>query len=322
MSEEERKLNELSKLLEMLFHQGGWFTQFFQYFVSAGLVILFLLYIYQYATGKTDFLGRPREQQQDPSASILRLEHLQLVKDELEEKVTLLEKERHDLMEEMKEINDQNEALENQYKQLNEELKRFQQENQKLEENLQNEIYTFTQIMAAVNEVISAIVYWENFQQNRDDIYMNILDSMIGTMTKFRLKDPRVVIHVSHPLNENYFCHFAHSSSHTHRVKQYEPPKHGSAAGRAWRTNQVYYVPDVTSDKYEYERKEGSRKLYRTILCIPLMIGDDEKTKLGVLSMTGYTPDAYSERDMETVILFTKLLYPLVYWELKRIKPT
>lgn len=315
-----RKLNELSKLLDVLFHQGGWFTQFFQYFVSTGLVILFLLYIYQYATGKTDFLGRPREQQ-DATASIFRLEHLQMIKDELEEKVALLEKERRDLLKEIKEINHEYEILGDQYKQLEEELKRYKRENEKLEENLHNEIYTFTEIMAAVNEVISAIVYWENFQQNRDDIYMNILDSMIGTMTKFRLKDPRVVIHVSHPVNENYFCHFAHSSSHTHRVKQYEPPKHGSAAGRAWRTNQVYYVPDVTSDKYEYERKEGSRKLYRTILCIPLIIGDDEKTKLGVLSMTGYTPDAYSDRDMETVILFTKLLYPLVYLELNGIKP-
>ncbi|SHE38085.1 GAF domain-containing protein [Seinonella peptonophila] len=312
-------MEEIFRVFNILFQDGSWFAEFFKYFVSIALVTLFILFAYQYATGKTDVMGRPQDGDETP-ASIYRIETLQRIKDELEEKVVLLERERKELTTELVNVNRHYKDQQSKNKELEQTLRLVKKSNETLKKEIDNEMYVFLQIMGAVDEIAAAIANWSNFLKNRDDIYVNILDYMISTMKDFRKKDPRIVLHVEHPKYEDRFIHFAHSSSHTHRVKQFEPLKHGSAAGYSWRENQVYYVPDVNDDSYDYQRKSQSRRHYRTVLCVPLSIGNDDETKIGVLSVTGYTMDAYTDKDIETVILFVHLIYPLVWLELKENK--
>jgi hypothetical protein len=44
----------------------------------------------------------------------------------------------------------------------------------------------------------------------------------------------------------------------------------------------------------------------------------DESTKIGVLSITGTPVAAYEKIEIERVLLFSSLLYPLVYMDVKR----
>jgi hypothetical protein len=77
-------------------------------------------------------------------------------------------------------------------------------------------------------------------------------------------------------------------------------------------------VPDVENQQYEYDRKERSRKVYRTILCIPLKAETANFGPIGILSITGAPVNAYEKIEIERACVFASLLYPLIYMDLKK----
>lgn len=196
-----------------------------------------------------------------------------------------------------------------------EEAKMLKQLYDELDEKYDDETYATSQILYAASEVAAAIADMESFYKHRDDVYDNLMDYVINTLKGFREKNPRIVIHVRDPKKGDRLTHFTHSSGFTHRVKEYQPPIYGSAAGRAWRTREMYYISDVELPDYEYERKESSARDYRTLVCIPIIAGMEKDTCIGVISLTGKPVHAYEKIELERVVLFSQILYPLIWMD-------
>jgi hypothetical protein len=287
---------QMIQFFETLDKNGGWFLDFLSYFIASGLILVFIVYIIRLWKGEINWLGQKVE--------TTPVENPSNEKKAIEEQYSLLQKEK--------------EALEEEYHQLIGEMNLLKQIYEELDAKYADETYTMTQIMYTAEEISLAFAKWGQFEQDRADIYDNLLNYLVNTLKETRQKEPRVVIHVKHPTKEDSLIHFAHSSSHSHRVKEYEPPIIGSSAGKAWRSGKLYYVPDVEDPNYEYHRKERSNRFYRTLLCIPLQAGNDPSTKIGVLSITGKPVDAYDKTEIERATLFSYLLYPLVWWDLHR----
>lgn len=304
---------DLLKIAETFDKSTGWFLEFMGYFVAFGLVATFIVHFYRYATGQSDWLGRRIEE--NGEILQLQLEALRKENEELEKKLIQVEVERQDLLERSrekeKEIGEKNKNI----VELIHEIDKLRELYMELDEKYDDETYATSQIMYTAEEVAAALSNEENFRKNRGDIYINLLDYLINTLKGYKEKNPRVVIHIKDPKKENVLVHYAHSSGHSYRVREYEPPIDGSAAGRAWRTGEIYYIPDVEDTQYEYNRKTQSTKYYRTILCVPLKAGTDPATKIGVLSLTGKPVDAYEKIEIERVMLFASLLYPLIYMD-------
>lgn len=174
-----------------------------------------------------------------------------------------------------------------------------------------------SQIMYTADEIAAAIADEKKFQANRDDTLKNLLDYLVNTFKNSREKNPRVVIHTIHPTRDDVLAYYAHSSGHSHRVRDYQPPIHGSAAGRAWRTKKIYYIPDIKESDCEFDHNSFLRKEYRTILCIPLRVDIIEFSEIGVMSITGKPVHAYEKVEIERAMLFASMLYPLIYIDLK-----
>ncbi|SEN30502.1 GAF domain-containing protein [Lihuaxuella thermophila] len=307
--------DDLLKIAETFDKNTGWFLDFLGYFVAIGLVATFLVHFYRYATGQSDWLGRSTND--TSQLTQIQLDSLRKEKEEIERKMIQLESEIQDLVTLLKEKEADLEEKTQEVIEMVHEIETIKSLYEELDEKYDDETYAMSQVMYTADEVASAIANEENFRQNRADIYINLLDYLINTIKGFREKNPRVVIHIKHPKKDDVLVHYAHSSGHSHRVKDYEPPIDNSAAGRAWRTNEVYYVPDVEDPQYEYDRKAHSNKYYRTILCVPLKAGADPSTRIGVLSITGKPVDAYEKIEIERVMLFARLLYPLIYMDTK-----
>lgn len=290
------KISDLFSLLDKLDASVGWFFDFLSYFFAAVLILVFLVYLVKLWRKEINWLGQPilpelENVQHEDNTELLKINAI-LTK-ELEEAMTELAK-------------------------AKKEVETLHSLCQELDQKYDDETYTISQIMYTASEVAAAMYDLDNFFENRDDIYDNLLDYLINTLRGFREKNPRIVIHTKHPSKEGHLIHFAHSSGYTHRVKEYTPPIHGSAAGRAWRTQDVYYLPDVESDEYEYERKPKSSRIYRTLLCVPINVGTEFNSCIGVLSLTGTPVNAYEKIEIERVVLFSKLLYPLILTDLRK----
>lgn len=304
-------------MLELLDKNSAWFFDFFVIIVAVGISATLLIHIYRFATGKNDWLGRNLDGgDQNSQMALIQLDTCRKENEGLEKKVLLLENDRQELMDLLKEKENQLDQQKAQLAKSKEEIEILKNLYEELDQKYDDETYTMSQIMYTAEEVAAAIVDQKRFRQNRDDIFMNLLDYLVNTLKNFRFKNPRVIIHVKHPEKNDVLAYFAHSSGHSHRVKIYEPPIHGSAAGHAWRTNEVYYVPDVENQSYEYDLKTHSRKVYRSILCVPIKAGNYEPTKIGVLSITGAPVNAYEDIEIERATLFASLLYPLIYIDL------
>ncbi|MFC7442501.1 GAF domain-containing protein [Laceyella putida] len=311
---------DLIKLAEIFDKSSGWFLDFLAYIVAIGLVAMLVIHIYRFATGKNDWMGRSLdEMDQGGQMALIQLERCREENEELEKKVVLLEQERQDLLELVKEKEGMIEKQKKSLVKMSQEIKTLKELYEELDNRYDDETYTMSQIMYAADEIAAALVEEKHFRQNRDDIFMNLLDYLVNTFKDFREKNPRVIIHVKHP-EEDVLVHYAHSSGHSHRVKLYQPPIMGSSAGVSYRTNEVYYVPDVESVEYEYDRKELSRKVYRSILCVPIKAGTLEGKTIGVLSITGMPVNAYEKIEIERAMLFASLIYPLIYIDLRKRK--
>ncbi len=308
---------DLITMLELLEKNSAWFFDFFVIILAVGISATLLIHIYRFATGKSDWLGRDlNEGDQSSQMALIQLDTCRKENEGLEKKVLLLENDRQELMDLLKEKENQLDQQKIQLAKSKEEIEILKNLYEELDQKYDDETYTMSQIMYTAEEVAAAIVDQKRFRQNRDDIFMNLLDYLVNTLKNFRLKNPRVIIHVKHPEKSDVLAYFAHSSGHSHRVKIYEPPIHGSAAGHAWRTNEVYYVPDVEDRSYEFDLKTHSRKVYRSILCVPIKAGNYEPTKIGVLTITGAPVNAYEDIEIERAVLFASLLYPLIYIDL------
>lgn len=292
------------KLVEKLLISGGWFSEFLRFLIAGVLLASCIIYLVRLWKGQVDWLGRSTE---DP----LQLTGLQPAMESLERQVEQLQQEKAQLEEKLQEM----QRLVTEKDGMIEELTQLYEE---LDENYEDETHTMVQVMYTAEEVASALASEENFYLNRDDIFTNLLDYLVNTIRGYREKNPRVAIHIEHPEKKDRLIHFAHSSGHSHRVREYEPLIDGSAAGRAWRTGEIYYVPDIEDEQYEYDRKVASKKYYRSILCVPLKAGNDISTRIGVLSVTGKTVGAYEKIEIERITLFASLLYPLVYLDIKK----
>jgi hypothetical protein len=311
--------DDLLKLFEIFDKNTGWFFDFLVIVVSISIAILIGIYLYRFASGKIDLMGRKMEEpNQQSQMALIQLESCRKENEELEKKQVLLEQERQELLDLLKEKEQELGKNAANLKKAVQEIEILKGLYEELDAKYDDETYTMSQIMYTADEVAAAIANEERFNQNRDDIFMNLLDYLVNTLKNFREKNPRVIIHVKHPNQKERLTHYAHSSGHTHRVKIYEPPIYGSAAGRVWRTQDVYYVPDVEDQQYEYDQKEHSRKVYRSILCIPLKAGVSHSNIIGVLSITGTPVNAFEKIEIERSLIFASLIYPLIYIDLKR----
>jgi hypothetical protein len=292
------------KLIEKLVIDGGWLSELFRYLIAGVLVATCMIYLIRLWQGKIDILWRKVEDQG-------QVHILQVDKSNLEQQVEKLQQEKMELDQKLKEV-----RLEMMEKDKT--IQELQKIFVELDEKYDDETYTTSQIMYTAEEIAAALANEENFHLKRDDIFTNLLDYLVNTIKGYREKNPRVVIHIEHPEKKDRLMHYAHSSGHSHRIREYEPLKDGSAAGRAWRTCTNYYVSDVEDKTYEYDRKVASSKYYRTILCVPLKAGNDPSTRIGVLSITGQPENAYEKIEIDRVVLFASLLYPLVYMDIKK----
>lgn len=285
-------ISDLFSLFEELDKSGGWFFQFLSYFVAGVLITVFLVYLIRLWKGEINWLGQPTQELAEGEGTTELDTNHEFLRKELEsvtEQLAQAQKEAHI-------------------------LKRLYDE---LDQKYDDETYSTSQIMYAASEVALALYDQPNFLKNRDDVYDNLLDYLINTLKGFREKNPRIVIHVKHPTREGFLVHFTHSSGFTHRVKEYMPPIYGSAAGRAWRSQDLYFIPDVESTEYEYERKARSTRTYRTLITVPISAGTEPDSCIGVLSLTGTPVNAYEKIELERVVLFSKLLFPLILTEVR-----
>lgn len=275
---------------------GGWFYDFLSYLVAGTLMVLVLIYFFRLAKGDVDWFGRKIIDE-------LAVEESEKLKAELQEQLTLVksENEQHILV-----IQEQTKKL-----------KELQDLFTELDSKYDDETYFTSQVMYAAQEIAAAIADTTEFEQNRDDTFDYLLDYLINSLKGFREKNPRIVIHVKHPNSTERLSHYVHSSGHSPRVKEYEPIIDGSAAGRCWRTNKIYYIPDTEEDQIEYEKVDQVTKYYRTLLCIPIHAGPDKSKRIGVMSLTGREVHAYEQIEIERAVLFSYLLYPLIYSDLK-----
>lgn len=275
---------------------GGWFYDFLSYLVAGTLILLVMIYFYRLSKGNIDWFGRNITDealtQESEKIKADLLEQLTVVKNENQQHVTLIQEQSQKL----KELQDLFTELDSKY---------------------DDETYFTSQVMYTAQEIAAAIADTTEFEQNRDDTFDHLLDYLINGLKGFREKNPRIVIHIKHPTSTERLSHYVHSSGHSPRVKEYEPMIDGSAAGRCWRTNQIYYIPDTEQKEIEYERKEQVTKYYRTLLCIPIHAGTDKSKRIGVLSLTGKGIHAYEQIEVERAVLFSYLLYPLIYMDLK-----
>ncbi|WP_044639926.1 GAF domain-containing protein [Risungbinella massiliensis] len=285
-------ISDLFSLFEKLDKSGGWFFQFLSYFFAGVLITVFVVYVIRLWKGEINWLGQPTQELIEGEGTSELVASHELLRKELEAATEQL-------------------ALAQEEAQM---LKSLYDE---LDQKYDDETYSTSQIMYAASEVSLALYDQPNFLKNRDDVYDNLLDYLINTLKDFREKSPRIVIHVKHPNQEGLLVHFTHSSGFTHRVKEYMPPIFGSAAGRAWRTQDLYYIPDVESSEYEYERKARSSRAYRTLVSVPISAGTEPDSCIGVLSLTGTPVNAYEKIELERVVLFTKLLFPLILTEVR-----
>lgn len=309
---------DLLRIAEIFDKNTGWFLDFLVIVVSIGIAATLVIHIYRFATGKSDWMGRSTEEAESSGQmALIQLENCHKENEELKKKLVLSENERLELVERLKERDTELEQKKETVLRLTEEVNTLKELYEELDARYDDETYTMSQIMYTADEIAAAIGDEKRFQANRDDILMNLLDYLVNTLKNFREKNPRVIIHIKHPDKDDVLVHYAHSSGHSHRVREYHPPIYGSAAGRAWRTQKVYYVPDVEDAKYEYDRKEFSRKVYRSILCVPLKAGSIESTEVGVLSITGTPVNAYEKIEIERAMVFASMLYPLIYIDLK-----
>jgi hypothetical protein len=312
---------DLLKLAEFFDQNSGWFLDFLVIVVAIGLLATLVIHIYRYATGKNDWLGRPidgEEGEQAGKVALLQLDVCRKENENLEKKLALAEAEKQELLQLLKEKEQEADKLSDAVGKAEQEIQTLQSLYEELDSKYADETYTMSQIMYAADEVSIAIADMDYFALNRDDFYMNLMDYMINTIKDFRKKSPRVAIHVPHPERDDVLIHYAHSAGHSHQIKQYQPPVNGSSAGKAWRTGKPYYVPDVEDPQFEYDRKKLSRKHYRSILCVPIMAGDRFSTRIGVLSVTGTQIDSFDKIEIERIMLFTGLLYPLMFIDLNR----
>ncbi|RAL21342.1 hypothetical protein [Thermoflavimicrobium daqui] len=295
-------ISEIIRFFERLESSGGWFYDFLSYFIAIGLVLVFIIYLIRLWRGEINWLGQRAEEINETDSP---------QRDELENQVTKLIQENELLI---KQINKKDRMIQK----LTKEVKEVKQLYMELDERYEDETYTMSQIVYTAEEVATAIVNEEDFVKNKDDIYDNLLDYLINTIRGYREKSPRIVIHIPHFTKEGVLMHYAHSSGYSHRIKEYEPEIFGSAVGHAWRNNEVYYIPDVEEAGIEFDRNRQAKKKFRSLLCVPLSAGQDFSTCIGVLSLTGEPVNAYEKIERERVVLFSKLLYPLIYFDLVR----
>lgn len=276
---------------------GGWFYDFLSYLVAGVLILLVCVYFYRLAKGQIDWLGRSV----DNSISL-----------------EVLEKEKLDLLTELTQTKDTIEQQAQTIRDQENKLKELQELYSELDSKYDDETYTTSQIMYASQEVAAAIANEAEFEKNKDDIFDHLLDYLINTLKGFREKNARIAIFIKHPTSNEHLTHYVHSSGHSPRVKEYKPPIDGSAAGHAWRTNEVYYVKDIENKHYEYHQKEKASRYYQSLLCVPIHAGPDKSTRIGVLTLTGKNANAYEKIEIERVILFAHLFYPLIYKDLQK----
>ncbi|MDQ0417024.1 GAF domain-containing protein [Croceifilum oryzae] len=284
------------EFFKTLDENGGWFFDFLSFLVAGTLAVIVLIYFYRLARGDIDWFGRKIIDQES-------IEETEKIKMELQEQLTVVKSENAQYTQ----------VIQEQSKKLTEIQNLFTE----LDSKYDDETYFTSQVMYAAQEVAAAIAATNEFEGNRDDTFDYLLDYLINSLKGFREKNPRIVIHVQHSKSTEKLSHYVHSSGHSPRVKEYEPIIDGSAAGRCWRTNKIYYIPDTEQDSIEYERIELVTKQYRSLLCIPIHAGPDKSKRIGVMSLTGREVHAYEQIEIERAVLFSYLLYPLIYTDLK-----
>ncbi|WP_124727414.1 GAF domain-containing protein [Staphylospora marina] len=312
-------MEDLLKLLDRFDQSSGWFMDFLALVMAAAVVAMLGIHIHRFATGKTDWLGRtPQEEDASGQVALMQLEVCRNENEDLKKQLALSLAENQDLLRLLKEFEQETETLKNRLETSDKKVAALKELYEELDRRFADETYTMTQIMYAMDEINLAVSNPEYFERNRVDVCMNILDYLINTIKDFRSKQPRVTIHVRHPDRDDVLIHYAHSTGHNHWVKRYQPPVDGSAAGKAWRTGTPVYIPDVNEPGVEYHRKEHSQRLYRSILSVPIIAGNELSTRIAVLTMTGAPVDAFDKTEMERVLLFASLLYPLIHMDLGR----
>ncbi|MBD1371509.1 GAF domain-containing protein [Hazenella sp. IB182357] len=311
-------MEEFLDFIDLLEKSNSWFLEYLGYLVAVSLAVLIAIHLYRFYKGENDWLGNPLGDQQqggNPTAEIelLRKEYL-----DLEKKFSQLETENWSIKENLQMQSDVILQKKKQLQELGSKYHTLKELYKALDKKYEDETYTISQIMYTADEMAIAIQDEKAFIENRIDIYRNLLDYLTNTLKDFRDKNPRVIVYVKTKHQDDKLIYLAHSSGHSHQVKEYSPPIEGSAVGIAWRNGEVNYIPNMMECNCEYDKQEALDENYKSLLCVPLKAGIHTPRKIGVLSLAGTLQDSFDKTEIERVLLFSSLLFPLVYIDLKR----
>jgi hypothetical protein len=169
--------DDLLKIAELFDRNSGWFINFLVYVVAVGIVATLVIHLVRFAKGKVDWLGRVIEEQ-NPSATQMVQIQLELCRkehEELELKLLRAETERAELMKQLKVKEEELIEKEQKLAELIQELDVLKGLYEELDARYDDETYTTSQIMYTADEIAIAIADSVLFEENRDDIYMNLL---------------------------------------------------------------------------------------------------------------------------------------------------
>jgi putative methionine-R-sulfoxide reductase with GAF domain len=93
-------------------------------------------------------------------------------------------------------------------------------------------------------------------------------------------------------------------------IKHLRLPLLDSAAGRVLRTGEPYFSGDVTAEGNSFTIHPKATKVYHSLICVPIKIGD---AVLGVLSIDGEEKHSFTREDMEYLRYFAHALAPFLY---------
>lgn len=304
-------INGLLDILEFFDKENEWFLRYLSWVLMLAIAMGLAIHLYRFAKGKINIWGKSMNQCR--VENILKNQLLDLQKDKkiIEDILSDCKRETLSLEEELLEKTKT-------IKESKEHIQKLESLYEEVDAKYNDETYVTSQIMFTAEEVSYAISNIDDFNENRADVYKNLLDYLVNMMGEFRETSPRIVMFIPDPNDETRLKHYTHSSGYPHHISKYTPPVYGSAAGKAWRKNQPYYIPDITQGEHEFEFKKNIEDIKNlTLFCAPIKAGTNPCANLGVLCISGKPANAFDQTEIERVLLFTSIIYPLMYVDVK-----
>lgn len=175
-----------------------------------------------------------------------------------------------------------------------------------------------TELSYVAGEVAKALATDDGLLKEKTEVYRDLLSALANMLEGSQTQNHQITLFIPHKEDTTKLQHYAHCIGCSDEVINYAPAINGSAAGKAWRTNKPYYLANVAEEKTDFEYKGATDQpiVNNTIFCTPITASENEDHRLGVICVSGIPVDACSQADKEHIMLFAKLIYPLMHREL------